>query len=173
VTPDKEPRRLDGRAGDQPTANAQTVTTLATCQGDAADVLERTQDVMRTVLAHSRGPWPTVDQWRRSLPAWFVRACAPEQSSEEAMEWLQWWRSLPPNEQPLAARERSWTLSDWLYWLEPTERHWSWSGAMVEDPDHLHATVLVTEWPTALGALDWLLRTAGAVDVVHQPPQGQ
>jgi hypothetical protein len=120
------------------------------------------------VLAHAGPPWPSVLQWRQLLPAWFVQSSAPEQSRAEAERWLNWWRSLPAEEQAQVTGAQRWTLADWLYWLEPSERQWFWWDAVTESPDMLRVIVEVSGWPAPLGALDWLLRAAGAIDVEHE-----
>jgi hypothetical protein len=88
-------------------------------------------------------------------------------SREAADAWLAWWRTLPPAEQARASQDRRWTLADWLYWLEPTQRQWYWWDAIVEDPDTLRLVVQVPGWPAPLGALQWLLRVAGASDLIE------
>jgi hypothetical protein len=57
--------------------------------------------------------------------------------------------------------------ADWLYWLEPSERQWFWWDAAVERPDALRVIVEVAGWPAPLGAHDWLLLAAGAIEVAH------
>jgi len=122
------------------------------------------------MLANVGPPWPEVQVWSERLPQWFVRACAPEQTPEEAEAWLRWWRSLPVQEQARASREQRWTLADWLFWLETSERTWFWWGAVVDSPDTARLIVEVPGWPAPLGALDWLLRAAGAVEILHEEP---
>jgi hypothetical protein len=124
--------------------------------------------VLRAVLEHAGPSWPSLSGWRQVLPAWFVESSAPEQSREEAERWLGWWRSLPAEEQARVTRAQRWTLADWLYWLEPSERQWFWWDAIVESPDTLRVLVEVSGWPAPLGALEWLLRAAGSVEVVRE-----
>jgi hypothetical protein len=124
--------------------------------------------VLRAVLDHAGPSWPSLSEWRQVLPTWFVESSAPEQSRDEAERWLGWWRSLPAEEQALVTRAQRWTLAGWLYWLEPSERQWFWWDAAVENPDTLRVFVEVSGWPTPLGALEWLLRAAGAVEVTHK-----
>jgi hypothetical protein len=102
------------------------------------------------------------------MPAWFVESSAPEQSREEAERWLSWWRNLSAEEQAQVTRAQRWTLADWLYWLEPSERQWFWWDSVIESPDTLQVIVEVSGWPAPLGALDWLLRAAGAAEVAHE-----
>lgn len=45
---------------------------------------------------------------------------------------------------------------------------WFWWDAEVGTDGTLQVTVEVPGWPTALGALDWLLRAAGAAEIVHE-----
>jgi hypothetical protein len=133
-------------------------------------VAARAREVLRAVLAHAGPSWPTVSEWRQLLPAWFVEGSAPEKSREEAERWLGWWRSLPAAEQARVTREQRWALPDWLHWLEPAERQWFWWDAVVENPETLRVMVEVPGWPAPLGALEWLLRAAGAVEVSHEEP---
>ena len=169
MTPSEEQRHLNGgcRSGERP-AGVGTVSVVARCRGDASRVAERSREVLQVVLAHAGPPWPAVSEWRQVLPAWFVNASAPERPREEAEQWLGWWRSLPPEEQARVTRSQRWALADWLYWLEPSERQWFWWDAVVESPEILRVIVQVSGWPAPLGALDWLLRAAGAVEVLHE-----
>jgi hypothetical protein len=143
------------------------VRVAARCHGDAGSVRERAVEVLRAILAHGGPPWPAVAEWRKLLPGWFVENSAPERSRAEAERWLVRWRSLSAEEQAKATSVQSWTLADWLYWLEPAERQWFWWDSVIESPDELHVMVDVPGWPAPLGALDWLLRAAGAVQITH------
>lgn len=134
---------------------------------DLNDILARCQEVLLAVLRYSGQDWPTAEQWNSILPGWFVAACAPEQSAEESVKWLTWWRTLPPAEQARAESEQPWTLPDWLHWLHPSERQWHWWNASATPDRALRVTIAIDGWPTALGSLDWLLRSAGATEVLH------
>lgn len=77
------------------------------------------------------------------MPEWFVAACSPERTAEKT----------------------SWTLADWLYWMEPDERQWFWWDARIDGEGATTVLVEVPRWPSATGALEWLLRAAGASSV--------
>lgn len=128
-------------------------------------VLAGVREVMKAVLSNI-DPWPDLDGWRNVLPAWFVERSAPEQTKEEAERWLASWRKLPPEEQA-KAEERGWSLSNWLYWLEPEQRQWYWWDGRVIDQDTVRIVIDARDIPTALGALVWLLKAAGAERVAE------
>ena len=134
---------------------------------EPAGVLTKVREVLRVVLLNTADSWPSVDRWRDVLPSWFVARCAPEQSQAEAAEWLKWWRSLPAHERAAAELARPWTLSNWIYWLEPVRREWFWWDGFVDEAGIVHVSVQVMGWPAPLGALDWLLRAGGAQNVAH------
>jgi hypothetical protein len=170
VTPHEEQRHLrDGPLPGERPRGVGTVTVVARCRGDAERVLERAREVLGVVLTHAAAspPRPSLGVWRRLLPEWFVESCAPEQSREQAERGLRWWRDLPPEERARVSREQPWRLADWLYWLRPPERQWFWWHAVVESPDTLRVMVEIPSWPAPLGALEWLLRAAGAVGILH------
>lgn len=178
MRPSDERRHLD--AGPRPGEGFEgvgQVDVVAVCGDDAAPVLQRARRVLGIVIDHQDGKWPTTGEWRSLLPGWFVEACAEERSREEAEAWLAWWKALPADQQAAVLRERRWSLANWLFFLEPDERQWFWWSATVEAPDRLRVTVEVAGWPAPLGALEWLLRAAGALDVaVDEPasdPQGR
>jgi hypothetical protein len=96
-----------------------------------------------------------------------VAACGPERSREDAERWLAWWRTLGPVDKARAESKQQWALPDWLYWLMPSERQWFWWDAEVGRDGSLRVTIEVAGWPVALGALGWLLRAAGAVELTY------
>lgn len=168
IGPEERRHLTDGpRPGEVP-GGVGTVGVLARGGADGGEVLDRSRAVLLAVLERSGPEWPTVEEWRSLLPPWFVAACGPEMSREDAERWLAWWRTLGPADRARAESERRWTLADWLYWLMPSERQWFWWDAEVGRDGTLRVTVEVPGWPTALGALDWLLRAAGAAEVVHE-----
>lgn len=166
MTPDEEFRHLVGGSsiGEVP-GGAGTIRVVARAPGAADDVWRRSREVMAAILDHQGSSWPSVEQWRSILPAWFIETFREDPSPEEAEQWLAWWRELPPVERERATRAQTWTLADWLYWLEPTRRAWYWWNATVLDGDTLHVKVEVDGWPAPLGALTWLLRASGSTDV--------
>lgn len=107
--------------------------------------LDRAREVMVLVLEHSTGEWPSLERWMEVLPAWFVDACLDDALVQSCI------------------LDR-WSLRGWLHWLRPENRKWYWWGARVEGEQAV-VTVLVPERPYLRGALDWLLKTAGATEV--------
>lgn len=137
--------------------------------GDANDLLRRSREVLRAILAATSEGWPAETAWRERLPHWFVEACAVEESAEDAARWLAWWRALDDKARARAARERPWSLADWLHWLHPDERQWYWWDGSVVGQHAARIIVEVAGWPAPLGALQWLLNAAGAdaIEVVE------
>jgi hypothetical protein len=161
-----ELQRLD--ADKQPPHVGQgigTVSLLGRCGGNAADVLLKTKEVLRTVL-HVQEPWPSVDQWRGLLPEWFLESCSPEMSDAEKEVWRTWWSTQSEPERQRFTKEAPWRLSAWAYAMHPTRRTWNWWNGKVMDCDLLEVELDVREWPTALGSISWLLRAAGARQVL-------
>jgi hypothetical protein len=139
---------------------------LSVGSADSGLLLQRCREVMEVVLRHDeQQDWPTLAGWRRELPEWFVVACGPEQSGEEAQRWLVWWKSLPPAEQGEVEDRQPWALSDWLEWLQPSERTWYWLGAEKDGPHRLRVWLDVDGSPAPIGALEWLLKAAGATEI--------
>ena len=171
IAPEEKRNVLSGPAPGERPGGVGTVDVVARSLGQADLVLQRAREVMVVVDEHSSPPWPDVGEWRQLLPKWFVDACAPERSREEMDEWLAWWRTLPPDRKAQAKDQLGWTVADWLFWMQPSERQWFWWDAHVESPELLRVVVEVPAWPAPLGALEWLLRAAG-VSEVHQEPAG-
>jgi hypothetical protein len=138
---------------------------IARCQGDADAVLRRAREVLGAVLRQPAEPWPSDEQWKAVLPKWFVDACAPAASKDEAEKWLRWWRTLDWKEQARVAKEKRWSLPDWIYWFHPENRYWFWWDAVASDPNTLIVAVETRDWPFPWESLAWLLRASGARDV--------
>ncbi|MFI5706257.1 hypothetical protein [Kribbella sp. NPDC051620] len=120
------------------------------------------------VLRYGERDWPSVSEWQRELPQWFVLASGPEHSEQEDQEWLVWWKSLPPDQQNEVEDRQPWALSEWLEWLRPSERTWYWLGAEQSSTTQLKVWLDTPGSPAPVGALEWLLKVAGAVEVVEE-----
>lgn len=183
VPPDIELRRL--RQGPMPDERPLMVTPdriIAVCPGNAPDVLSRSREVLEAVIANTRTPWPTLDDRRRILPAWFVKQGKEEELQEEETVRDVAWRVFQEQGMPaslafirghqkefdqLKQEEAEhwhdpWTLSGWIYWFRPEERWWFWWDAQIPDADTLHVEVEAADYGFPSGALEWLLRAAGA-----------
>ena len=115
---------------------------METTGGEAA--LDRTSAVLAAVLqrAAAGGEWPDTDEWKRLLPAWFTAACIDDAEVRDCV------------------LDR-WSLRAWTYWFQPDLRRWRWWDAQVEG-DRVTVTLLVLGRPYLRGALEWLLKVAGA-----------
>lgn len=137
----------------------------ALCPSGAAQVVDRTREVLCVVVVASTGAgWPSLEEWRGLLPRWFVDACGHQRSKDEEMRWLQRWRSASPAEKAHLEREQPWSLADWVHWFRPGERQWRWWSWRVAG-DVAVVQVAADQDPCPLAALVWLLRAAGATEV--------
>lgn len=136
---------------------------LVRCPIEANVVLVKAKTVLKAVDEAALAGWPANGEPVPNLPEWFTSACVAEMSSEQAQQWLGWWKSLPPEEQTRAEIERDWSLQNWLYWMEPRNRQWFWWDAkLLEDYDSIALAIEVKAWPFPWGALRWLFRATGA-----------
>jgi len=141
------------------------------CEPGAAEtVLARTKEIMTAVLSAGIDS-ADVGAWRAILPSWFVDACAPERTAEEAARWLQWWRRLPADRQAEVSESTPWSLGDWLWWFRPgaDERQWTWWSAEVQSDAEVLIVLAAQSWPVAHGAMDWIARAAGGTSVEEEP----
>ena len=127
----------------------------ATCPSGTAGVLLRSQEALGIVLERGAGDWPSVEEWARLLPGWFVEACLDDALVQNCI------------------LDR-WSLRGWLHWLRPENRRWFWWSAMPTAENVLTITLLIPERPYLRGAFDWLLKAAGATKVqkLAPPPAG-
>jgi hypothetical protein len=159
VPPEIELRRLvDG----PPFGRAQRLLAgyAAVCpRGDAVEVDRRCRAVLRAVLATQLGDdpagWMGADDpgWSNLLPGWFVSACTPAGTGLADQD-----------------DDAPWELASWLYFFTggDDDRPWRWWSSTVTAPDRLHLDVEVDGWPVGWGALRWLVRAAGAHDLVER-----
>jgi hypothetical protein len=168
MTDSRELRRL--RSGPEPGERPGGIDSfVARCPGNAEAVLGRAREVMEVVLRFGTENWPPDSEWPSLLPAWFVAACGPETSVEEDERYMESWRRLSREEQIEEARRRSWSLLNWVFWMHPDERPWSWWHASVNGPNELLVSIEVDGWPFPWESLSWLLRASGAEDVDEKP----
>lgn len=126
------------------------------------DVLARAKAVLSSIVQLE--PARFNETAAQHLPEWFIAACTPQPTQDEQEQWLAWWRTLDHKSKATAERERGWTLQEWLSWMEPDQRTWWWWDAEVTGPTTAIVHVTVEGWPSALGALHWLLAASGADD---------
>lgn len=137
------------------------------CPGNAEAVLSKAKEVMEIALRYRTEDWPSDAEWPSLLPAWFVTACAPEMSHEQAKRYLEWWTKLSYDERlAAAARPSRWSPLEWVFRLHPKQRCWWWWDASVRGPNELMVTVAVDGWPFGWSDLGWLLRASGGQEVV-------
>ena len=120
-----------------------SVTLTYDCADDPATVLERVREVLAAVIPPPR-PWPSLDEWRERLPAWFVDACSDDvQISTCVVD--------------------KWSLRAWVWWFQPEQRRWTWWDARTTDDGRIAVQVTPTGNGSLLvGSLEWLLEAAGA-----------
>jgi len=156
------------RVAKGPSANEKpggigTVRFTVRCPIGTADVLAKAKSVLEAVDNATLAGWPSNEKAAPQLPQWFIDRCAPPITQEEAERQLAWRKSLPLEEQNRLRNETDWSLDNWLYWMEPSNRQWFWWDAKVlEDYDHIALAIEVEAWPFPWGALRWLFRAAGA-----------
>ncbi len=138
------------------------------CEGNAEDVLRTAVQTMEVICNECVKGWPDDADWHSLLPSRFVSACADEMTREQADQWMQRWQTLSQEQQELEERNRRWSLNNWLYWLKPSERQWQWWDAEVVNDNVVLVSVAVESWPFGWGALIWLFRGSGALEVVAE-----
>ncbi|GKX64736.1 hypothetical protein SOASR032_33050 [Pragia fontium] len=146
---------------------------IVSCQSDAFSVLELAKEILLIVNHHSLKEWPSIESWMAILPVQFINSCSPELTDKEKIEHQKNWAQLTYNEKvENAAQEEKWTLSSWLSWLEPTEREWFWwSAVLFNEPlndSHFVVEVTMLDSPFMSGALKWLFKACGAIDVISE-----
>ncbi|MBL8202606.1 MAG: hypothetical protein JNM09_00150 [Blastocatellia bacterium] len=154
-------RLREGAKGITPTEGI-TFTIIARCSGDAPLVLDRCKEVLSLVLQPDSEEWPSNAEWRRLLPEWFVNKSAAEISHQEAERRLR----LPLSERIRLSQQ--WSISAFVHWFQPNERHWIWWDAEVKDINTLQIKVIAKDVPFPWAALDWLLRASGALTVEEE-----
>jgi hypothetical protein len=110
------------------------------CGGTCEAALRRVREVLEIVLLRSDAEWPDLEEWRRTLPTWFLDCCVEDAEVRDCVV-------------------DRWSLRAWVYWFQPGVRRWRWWDAAVTD-ECLEVRVLVLERPYLRGALEWLLEVA-------------
>ncbi|MFC9507156.1 hypothetical protein [Streptomyces sp. NPDC057002] len=146
---------------------------------DPAQVIAGARAVL-TCVVERMGDWPAIERWPQLLPTWFTQRCAPDPMKPEPGEpfdadaWLRKWQAMLP-EQKAAACQGPWTLSDWLYYFDPTEegagddRSWWWWHAGTDESEDGWIQVATTGWPFGSGSLSWLIEASGGTDLAYGP----
>jgi len=142
-----------------------TVRFIVKCNADAADVLAIAKTTMTVVSRVCANGWDESLNLETLLPKRFVQACAADMTRSEADAWLAHWQQLSPEARAQEEKSRVWSLANWLHWMSPSERTWLWWDAVILDKNYVVVAVAVEEWPFPWGALSWLFRGCGALEV--------
>lgn len=126
------------------------------CDGNALEVLTRVKQVLGLVLQAGNPAALSIEQWRETLPSWFVSQCADEITQAEAER-----RRLLPYEQRVELAKH-WSLGGWLYWFGLDERPWEWWSAKIILDTCFSIDLVVPGFPYPSGAIEWLLQCSGA-----------
>jgi hypothetical protein len=150
---EKELSRLKGvcNEGD---INGFTVTFTIDCPNNALEVSERIREVLIMIDESELSADESVEKWSSLLPKWFVSACSPEMSQQDAEKLLE-------TPEGYAILENTWTINGFVYWFDQGMRSWYWLSNTVENENILLLKVLTYERPFAAGALKWLIEAAG------------
>ena len=131
--------------------------------GDAAAVVDRARDVMLRLAGLPASAFNDVATGDL-LPEWFLAAFARQPLAGQCPQDGEW--TYPVFDDRFGGgqcpQDGDWTLEGWLYWADPGERPWRWWDARAVDADRGTIEIQVTDWPTPVGALSWLLLAAGA-----------
>jgi hypothetical protein len=147
---------------------------IVDCDGDAAEVNERALQVMSIINEWCLAPeWPSLDDWRRLLPDWFVWACAPERTDEDYEREKEERLALPAGERVPWNRWRKSSLSEFTDCLAPEGRLgpvspcWIWGESEVRDGRTIAFDIdQMGDPPPGLPpGLRWLFLASGANDV--------
>ena len=140
------------------------------CNNNADEVLNLAKRVLVIVNYNSELVWPSFEEWSKILPNKFVNNCAPELSKSESEKEINYRRSLPWEKQVSLEKNKKWSLGNWLVWLEPETREWFWWNAHKFDGEientHFLIEVTALDDPFTSGALKWLFKACGAIDVI-------
>lgn len=139
-----------------------TVRFVCHAKNDSHEVIENAKTVLQVVNLHSQDKWPDDEQWMRLLPNRFVAEFGPEMTAELAEQEMARRRTLSPEQHAELEQTARWSLSNWVYWLQPDQRLWFWWDAAVVTKYDFVVAVETHEWPFPSGALKWLLRACGA-----------
>ena len=161
-------RLVNGPSENEAVPRLGTVRFIVHCRGNAGDVLRLAKSVMKPIASLTTREMTNCDL-STMLPQEFLGACAADMTPEEAEKWLKHWKSLSEQQQLYEESNRTWSLSNWLYWLSPEDRSWCWWDAIEIDSDHLLVAVAAKDWPFPWGALSWLFRGSGATRVEPEP----
>lgn len=140
MSPAEELARLHGEATSDPTPAELDTVQVETADPEAA--LGRVREALDVVLRHQDGAWPSLDEWKALLPAWFVAACVDDREVKDCI------------------LDR-WSLRAWLHWLRPDQRQWRWWDSKPGDGS-LTVRVVALQQPYLRGSLDWLLHVSSA-----------
>lgn len=117
----------------------------------AREVLKRTQEVMREIAAVKTADWPTDDDWRRRLPAWFVGSFEGRTLAE------------------LVSDLSLWDYGSWLDAMKAPGWEW-WSSEVGDNKGSVRCVAYA--YPFGVEPLMYVLRSAGASAVQFEEEDG-
>ena len=143
---------------------------IVRCQNNVDEVLNLAKRVLVIVNYNSESIWPSFNIWSKILPETFINNCASEISQSESEKKIAYRRSLSWEKQVSLEKNEKWSLGNWIAWLEPDAREWFWWNAHKFDGEientHFLVEVTALHDPFSSGALKWLFKACGAIDVV-------
>lgn len=144
---------------------------IVKCEGNAPEVRENAREVLLAINhAYFYESWPTISEWIDILPRKFTESFSPELSPTEEKAYIAWLSTLSYEQKMEQARKKEkWRLSDWLIWMEPTERLWFWWGATElgkrTKQDYFLITVNLLDELYLTGALEMFFECCGAISI--------
>lgn len=138
-----------------PPIDSWAATVFVQCDGNAAEVLTRTKEVLECVIDNELDQSDSEEFWNATLPAWFVSASRVESrvNSDHGIE-----NGLSYD----LDKGAPWKVGEFVEWFKPEMRTWFWWGSEVVTEENFEICLAVTEAAIAWGSLRWLLVAAGA-----------
>ena len=139
------------------------------CPNGAEHVVSSIRMILLLVLIDDGKEWPSINDWERILPTWFIDQFTPEMSEAELQLWLAEWYKLTMKEKKRREKQEqnNWSLKGWIEWFNPEndERAWQWWDATIIHDNQAIIRIEVFDYPTPIAALEYLIFASGGRNI--------
>lgn len=139
------------------------------CESQPDLIVEKIKEILLIIdrISISGDDWPTVEEWKRKLPGWFISKFLPDRTEAQKKEFIEVWDSMDfEKKNTIENKKIEWRFKNWIYYFDLNNRDFFIENMEIGKGNVL-LTIVSLDLPFSVGPIDWLIRVSGGSGLVE------